>query len=268
MLEFIYTIKDVCGIILALTVIVFTVISFLRLKKNKPPKFIRQNLKYLYIIFFLFLFGVMGFILLPAGSDATLFTYAFLTLIVYVLFYIFSKAYRFRSFKYIEQILNFYIYITLIASYHFYVHHSAVFVIGNLAILSIEIILSSLLIYIFLRQKSEINKYYCLFFANIVLSSIIGISYALYFKHIWVHSIIIGRIISIIGFTIPLMILSYKYIKDYLYGKVKFFPFKKEIMYNFKINNDIVALLKYSSLKTDEDVNGIVNKVIDRAIHL
>jgi len=87
--------------------------------------------------------------------------------------------------------------------------------------------------------------------------------YAIFLKNIWVESILIGRTISVIGFTIPLIIISFRYYKEYVDEKKKPAIFLNEQIHIFKINNDILIKLKDYSLKKDEDINGIIDRLIN-----
>ena len=110
-------VKNIASFVLIAIVLFFTAISILRIKKKNPPKFVLQYIRYLNMTFFIFGIPVVGFIITPAGDDFSIFLYLTLTLIAYVLFYVFAKGFRYKHFKYAEQGLNMYVYVVLLVSF-------------------------------------------------------------------------------------------------------------------------------------------------------
>jgi hypothetical protein len=90
-----------------------------------------------------------------------------------------------------------------------------------------------------------------------------AITYALFFRDTWKEFILVGRIFSVIGFTIPLLLLSVEYVKDYLKKNKREVTFEEEQTHIFHIDNSILIELKNYSVNHNEDINAFINRIIN-----
>lgn len=244
---------------LSIVILIFTVVSILRITKLHPPEIVKQYLISIVKLFFILIIPFSGYVFIPGGSDPSIIMMTALTLAVYYIFYIFMRAFNLYKLRGLEVILMILTYIQYMTSGAMYMMNHDHYKVAMVSIIFIQLLYAIGGIIVFYHSKSLAYKNYIAFLLVVVMSTFIGLSYNLYIREFWYEFVYLGRMLSLIGFNATLILIIRKYMHDCAVHNYVELGITE---HNFVLSTDVIEFLE----NCVEEKNSTFDNIIMRAI--